>query len=419
MEQMVNVLRWFIGTLKGQYTARNTSMGSEKKVRGEVFDGLFLTLFIHQPLNPILGELFFGTWPDKDERGDTKLITEQGMYEIPMYNTILTHPLVSHHPPITAYFIQNEKAGVTLEGHSGQRTSFSGGSINVKQVGHAVLRVPSADKKGETLYLITLPHLVIEGLIWGSPYIELHGTSYICSSTGYLSTINYTGKGYFSGKAHSFKAAVSPVSKASHALYTIEGDWSGSSKFKGASPAGGKDSAFWDASADREEVSVRPVEEQEPMESRKVWQKTAEGIKSQNYDAASKDKSRIEVCSTTVALHFLIIILLPLYIYRTNRDRSVRTKQRKAVHTNWSILCMSRMTRNMHSSSSLLAVNLRMKKHSAASPESTRLSYSHQRCSYIRLYAIGIFFQMLNLWMGIADQSIHLLLSCVEYSDVR
>lgn len=33
-ERMVLVLRWFIGTLKGQYTSRNTSMGSEKKVRG-------------------------------------------------------------------------------------------------------------------------------------------------------------------------------------------------------------------------------------------------------------------------------------------------------------------------------------------------------------------------------------------------
>lgn len=33
VEQMVNVARWFIGTLKGQYMSRNTSMGSEKKVR--------------------------------------------------------------------------------------------------------------------------------------------------------------------------------------------------------------------------------------------------------------------------------------------------------------------------------------------------------------------------------------------------
>lgn len=162
-------------------------------------------------------------------------------------------------------------------------------------MGHAVLRVPAAGGSGETLYLITLPNLVIEGLIWGTPYIELNSSSYICSSSGYLSTINYSGKGYFSGKSHTFKASVSPSDKASHALYSIEGEWSGTSKFKGASPDGKKDSQFWDASTPREEVSVKPIEEQGPLESRKVWQKTADGIKSQNYDAASKDKSKIEV----------------------------------------------------------------------------------------------------------------------------
>lgn len=43
VEQMVNVARWFIGTLKGQYMSRNTSMGSEKKVgsMSQIFDFLF------------------------------------------------------------------------------------------------------------------------------------------------------------------------------------------------------------------------------------------------------------------------------------------------------------------------------------------------------------------------------------------
>lgn len=58
---MVNVLRFFITTLKGSYTARNDSMGSEKK-----------------PLNPILGEIFLGNWPDKNSRGETVLTAEQG-----------------------------------------------------------------------------------------------------------------------------------------------------------------------------------------------------------------------------------------------------------------------------------------------------------------------------------------------------
>jgi len=252
VEKIQNVLRWFIGTLKGTYTARNTSMGSEKK-----------------PLNPILGELFLGNWEDKDGQGETTLVAEQ----------------VSHHPPITAYHVENKKAGVSLEGHSGQKTSFTGRTITVKQTGHAVLRVQN--KEGtEDLYLITLPHLVIEGLLWGAPYVELSGTSYIASSTGYLAKIDYSGKGYFSGKSHTYKATIAPSSKPDHALYTIEGQWDGISKRKS--------DVFWDASAERREVGVKPIEEQHEMESRRVWKVTAEGIKSGNYETASKDKTRIE-----------------------------------------------------------------------------------------------------------------------------
>ena len=232
---------------------------------------------------------------------------------------------VSHHPPVTAYHLQNTKAGISLEGHSGQKSSFSGSSINVKQVGHAVLRVPSVDKKGETLYLITLPHIVLLGILMGAPYIELAQASHICSSTGYLATINYAGKGYFSGKAHSFKAIISPSSQASHAMYTIEGEWSGVSKFKGASPSGGKDAVFWDAGEDREEVSVKPVEEQKEMESRRVWKKTADGIRSQNYEAASKDKTRIEVRVFACRLEVSFTDLPVARLSRTSSARSAKT----------------------------------------------------------------------------------------------
>ena len=36
-------------------------MGSEKK-----------------PLNPVLGEVFYGSWPQTEQRGETTLVVEQG-----------------------------------------------------------------------------------------------------------------------------------------------------------------------------------------------------------------------------------------------------------------------------------------------------------------------------------------------------
>lgn len=109
---MLAVTKWFLSTLRRQYTSRNEKLGSEKK-----------------PLNPFLGELFLGTW--KDEKvGDTRLISEQ----------------VSHHPPVTAYAIVNEKNKVRLEGYNGQRASFSGMTINVKQIGHAKYHLGAFDE---------------------------------------------------------------------------------------------------------------------------------------------------------------------------------------------------------------------------------------------------------------------------------
>ncbi|KIJ41967.1 hypothetical protein M422DRAFT_254988 [Sphaerobolus stellatus SS14] len=249
--RMLAVLKWFISTLKGQYTSRNDQMGSEKK-----------------PLNPVLGELFYGHWPDRNGRGETRLLVEQ----------------VSHHPPITAYMITNKAKKLALQGHSAQKTSFSAGSIIVKQLGHAILNVELPDGSKEQ-YLITLPRLRIDGIWYGSPYIELTDTSYIQSSSGWLSTIEYKGKGYFSGKTHSFKAVVTGPNSTS-TKHTIEGQWHTTSKMSGV--------PFHDVQGPKEEVTVATAEEQTEWESRKLWNLVAKGIREGDYELASREKSKIE-----------------------------------------------------------------------------------------------------------------------------
>lgn len=66
------------------------------------------------------------------------------------------------------------------------------GSIIVKQIGHANLTVALPGGKEEK-YLITLPRLRIDGIWYGSPYIELTDTSYIQSSSGWTSTVSSGG----------------------------------------------------------------------------------------------------------------------------------------------------------------------------------------------------------------------------------
>ncbi|EGG05486.1 uncharacterized protein MELLADRAFT_48789 [Melampsora larici-populina 98AG31] len=269
-ERMVLVLRWFIATLKGQFTRRETQTGSEKK-----------------PLNPILGELFLGTWNGgKDgiqDLGEIKLWAEQ----------------VSHHPPVSAYFLSNSTSQVSYQGHCAQKTSFSGKSVIVKQVGHGIVRITLPDGTVES-YLVTLPKLRIEGLLLGSPYVELIETSHIQSSTGYHAVIDYKGKGYFSGKPHTFIAKIysSPESKKS--IYHIEGQWNGISKFVKEIPcffksSGGSQEIFLDQTEEKHLViSVKDLDQQDVYESRKVWKDVADGIRKGDFESASAAKSKLE-----------------------------------------------------------------------------------------------------------------------------
>ncbi|ETS86366.1 hypothetical protein PFICI_00194 [Pestalotiopsis fici W106-1] len=262
-KRAVLVLKWFLTTLRQQYASRSEQYGNEKK-----------------PLNPFLGELFLGSW--QDNAGTTELISEQ----------------VSHHPPATAYSITNDKSGVHLEGFNAQKASFSK-TINIKQIGHALLTVPNPSKPGEKdTYLITLPSLHVEGLLFGAPFIELDGASYITSSTGFTAKIDYSGKGWLSGKKNSFTAVLHPTGKEKEVVYNVSGQWtkafeihSGAAKHNSSSNL--VDS--WDpALTATSKLIVAPIEKQHPLESRRAWANVAKGIASGDMDFVGKEKTKIE-----------------------------------------------------------------------------------------------------------------------------
>lgn len=132
---------------------------------------------------------------------------------------------------------------------------------------------------------MSLAKLQIQGLVWGSPYIELTDSTAIVSDTGFVANIDYKGKGWVSGKAHSYKATLAHKGKT---VRSYEGTWTSIGKVSKS------DEIFTDATVPKTEVSVKPIEEQSEWESRRLWRATAQGIRSGDYDAASRDKSRIE-----------------------------------------------------------------------------------------------------------------------------
>lgn len=247
------VLKWFLSTLKQQYASRSEKLGSEKK-----------------PLNPFLGELFLGKW--EDQAGTTHLVSEQ----------------VSHHPPVTAYCIWNEKHGVRLQGYNAQKASFKT-TINVKQVGHAILHIDAYDED----YLITLPSLHIEGLIVGSPYVELNSSTYIQSSSGYTVRVDYSGKGWVSGKKNSFTAVLYPEGKEKDAIYKADGQWTDTFQIRDAKTKAVVDK-FDHKVTKTTPLLVAPIEQQDHFETRRAWKKVADAINKGDLDTTSAEKTIIE-----------------------------------------------------------------------------------------------------------------------------
>ncbi|KAJ5722645.1 hypothetical protein N7488_000680 [Penicillium malachiteum] len=253
------VLKWFLTTLHQQYCSRSEKLGSEKK-----------------PLNPFLGELFIGKWEGDADVGETQLFSEQ----------------VSHHPPATAYAISNEKHGVELQGYNAQKASFSS-TIQVKQIGHALysLTLPSGEKER---YLITLPNLHIESLIYGTPFVELEKTAKIASSNGYVSKIDFSGKGWLSGKKNTFTASLYKASEGEKkALYTVDGQWSNTFNIKKTGSKEIVDTWVVEKNATTP-LTLAPIDEQDLYESRRAWKEVAENIQNNKMDAVSAHKSRIE-----------------------------------------------------------------------------------------------------------------------------
>ncbi|EPE30455.1 Oxysterol-binding protein-like protein [Glarea lozoyensis ATCC 20868] len=250
------VLKWFLSTLKEQHS--NTDENGKKKRA-------------MKPLNAFLGEQFLGKWVD--EAGTTELVSEQ----------------VSHHPPVTAFNVWNNEHGVRLQGHIAPKVYFSG-SVNIDRGGYGIMHI---DEYNED-HLVTMPKVHVEGLVTGAPSPELSGTSYIRSSSGYTTKIEYSYKGWLGGKRNAFVATIFKDGKENEPIYTAEGTWSGAYTIKEVRTKRVLETFNIDT-IPRSVLDVAPVEHQHPLESRRAWKNVIEGIKNADIFAIGSEKSKIEI----------------------------------------------------------------------------------------------------------------------------
>lgn len=153
-----------------------------------------------------------------------------------------------------------------------------------------MLRFPKAFP--DESYVVTLPALHVEGVISGSPYVELDRCSLIASSTGYLARVDYSGRGWLSGKKNSFRATLARAAEPKKTLYTAEGQWTGAFSIVDAlgHAVAGHDPAKTKAAT----PVVQETDAQGELESRRAWRAVAEAIHAGDMERTQREKSAIE-----------------------------------------------------------------------------------------------------------------------------
>ena len=138
-----------------------------------------------------------------------------------------------------------------------------------------------------------MPKVHVEGLMTANLQPELSGSSFIRSSSGYTARIDYSSKGWLSGKRNSFVAGLYKNGLEKAPLYTAEGLWSDVYTFKDART--GELLEKFDCNAHPiTPLQVAPIEEQHPLESRRAWQHVVEAINRGDIFAVGHEKTKIE-----------------------------------------------------------------------------------------------------------------------------
>ncbi|KAI0384400.1 Oxysterol-binding protein [Hypomontagnella monticulosa] len=258
------VLKNFLCSLKRQVYTEDASDGN-----GDAGD-----TGVKKPLNAFLGELFLGNF-DGSDGSTTQLICEQ----------------MSHHPPVTACVLYNKSHGISSSGYVAQETTFSPTTgVKVKQIGHVIIR----DEAHRESHLMTLPTLAIKGLLTGRLHAELEGTCYISSSSGYLATINFQGRGVLGvAEKNSLHAKISHIRDNGKAVFNVSGQWN--DRLTITDSANGRElDDFCVDDVPITNLRIKPLEEQSPWESRKAWCKVVDGISAGDMGIVIDEKNLIE-----------------------------------------------------------------------------------------------------------------------------
>uniref|UniRef100_A0A674E8L6 Oxysterol-binding protein n=1 Tax=Salmo trutta TaxID=8032 RepID=A0A674E8L6_SALTR len=160
---------------------------------------------LKKPYNPIIGETYRCMWLHSKTNSKTFYISEQ----------------VSHHPPVSAFYVSNRKDGFCLSGSILAKSKFYGNSLSAILDGEARLTFLN---RGED-YVMNMPYAHCKGILYGTMTLELAGQITIaCEKTGYSAQLEFKLKPFL-GNNDSVNQVSGKIKLGKEVLATLEGHW--------------------------------------------------------------------------------------------------------------------------------------------------------------------------------------------------
>ena len=159
---------------------------------------------LKKPYNPIIGETFRCYW-DHANGSKTFYLAEQ----------------VSHHPPISSFYVTNRQDGFTISGTILAKSKFYGNSTSAILEGVATLSLLA---RGED-YNMTMPYAHCKGILMGTMTMELGGKVIInCEKTGYSTEMEFKLRPFLGG-GELTNAVSGRIKIGKETIAVLDGHW--------------------------------------------------------------------------------------------------------------------------------------------------------------------------------------------------
>ncbi|XP_070490992.1 oxysterol-binding protein-related protein 8 isoform X6 [Chironomus tepperi] len=235
---------------------------------------------LKKPFNPILGETFRCFWQHPNG-SRTFYLAEQ----------------VSHHPPVSAFYMTNRQDGFCLSCSILAKSKFYGNSTSaiLEGVGNLTL-LP----RGEH-YTLNSPYAYCKGILMGTLTMELGGKVTIeCENTGYKTELEFKLKPFLGGNEYT-NLVTGKLKLGKQTMASINGHWDGKIMIKDART--NEESVLFAATPEMKQQRLKrftvQLEAQASNESERLWQHVIAAIKREDQVGATEEKTALEEAQRT------------------------------------------------------------------------------------------------------------------------